>query len=57
MTLDITLTAQKAILPVLALLSPPLRGLLAAVVCAAWAVGIGLWLTIIDWTERHGRRG
>ena len=57
MTLDITLTAEKATLPVLALLAPCWRGLLATCVCAAVAWAVGLGLVVVDWMERHGRRG
>jgi len=53
MILDITLEAQKVTLPVLALLGPYLRGLLAACVCAAWAVAAGMGLTLVDWVERR----
>ena len=40
----------------LALLAPRLRGLLAAGVCAAWALAVGLALTVVDRVTR-GRRG
>ena len=52
--LDITPTAQEAV-PLLALLAPSWRGLLAACVCAvvAWAVGLGL--AAVDWVERRGK--
>ena len=54
--LDITPMAQEAA-PLLALLAPSWRGLLAAVVCACWAWAVGMGLTVVDWVERRGRRG
>jgi hypothetical protein len=53
MTLDITLTAQEAAPPVLALLAPCWRGLLAVGVCACWALAVGLGLSVVDWVERR----
>ena len=50
--LDITPTAQEAA-PLLALLAPCWRGLLAAGVCACWAVAVGLVLEAVDWVERR----
>jgi len=56
MTLDITPATQEAV-PLLALLAPSWRGLLAAVVCACWALAVGMGLALVDWVERRGRRG
>ena len=55
MTLDITPTMREAV-PLLALLAPSWRGLLAAVVCAVWALAVGMGLTVVDWIERRGRK-
>jgi len=58
MILDITLTAEKATLSVLALLAPNLRGLLALAACAAVAwlmVATGVALTAVDWVERRDK--
>jgi hypothetical protein len=55
--LDIMPITEKATVPLLLLLTANLRGWLALAACVATAWAVGLAVAVVDWVERHGRRG